>query len=459
MILYDNALIIPVDPAHSVIRNGALAVDGDTIADVGTSLALRHKYPNVKIVDMKGDILLPGLINTHLHLAQSLLRGMADELPLFPDWLQGRIWPMQASYTPEEFLVSARLALCEILKTGTTTFVEPMMAAHYGMDNLVNELTRVGIRGVISKIVMDNRIPNSLPAGMTEEREASFRAAIDAFERYEGAANGRVHIWFGPRWTGIFDPTLFSEIAGYMREYGMHTDVHYAEDVNDVAAIREGSGGLTPAEYLVKTGLAGPDLMVIHGPFFPESDYHILAETGTQFSHCPISAMQGSLGYCDVVSLRKTGVNVSLGTDAMACSNNADLFLDMRVAALLQRLHYHDATVIKAWDILEMATICGARAIGEEDRIGSLEKGKKADFIVLDTHQIKFAPDANPVSNVVYSAVGNDVCLTVVDGKVLYDAQNGGLQTLDEEGCIHDANELGKQKYEWLLSLDRMKTL
>ena len=163
--------------------------------------------------------------------------------------------------------------------------------------------------------------------------------------------------------------------------------------------------------------------------------------------------MQGSLGYCDVVSLRKTGVNVSLGTDAMACSNNADLFLDMRVAALLQRLHYHDATVIKAWDILEMATICGARAIGEEDRIGSLEKGKKADFIVLDTHQIKFAPDANPVSNVVYSAVGNDVRLTVVDGKVLYDAQNGGLTTLDEASCMNDANELGKQKYEWLLSI------
>lgn len=447
MQLYENARILTVDRRRTVYPDGAVAVEAGRIADVGPAARLRKAYPGAQRVDCRGGILLPGLINTHIHLAQCLARGMADELPLFPDWLQGRIWPLQASYSPEEFLVSARVGLCEMLKTGTTTFVETMLAQHYGLDGLVEEVERSGMRGMLSKIVMDDTIPNALPKGMTESRDASLASAIDYYKKYHGAAGGRIGIWLGPRWTGLFDPHLLFDLAQVMGEYGMHTDIHYAETAEDVQAIFDATG-MTPAQYLQKTGLAGKNTVAIHGTAFPREDYRILAETGTSVAHCPVANMAIALGYCDAPGMLAQGVNVSLGTDAMACNNNADIFLEMRGASLLHRHTKGDTRALPAWDILEMATIRGARALGLEEEIGSLEVGKRADFILVDTDKIKFAPDLNPVSSVVYSANGADVSLVVVDGRVL--CRGGALLTLDEERCMAKAKELGRKKAEQL---------
>ena len=449
MKLYTDAVIIPVDKDHRIIENGALAIEGNTIVDIGDSDIIKSRYPDGEVFDLKGGIMIPGLINTHIHLAQSLLRGMAEEMPLFPDWLQYRIWPMQGSYTGEEFLVSARLALCEMIKTGTTTFLETMLADHYGIPGLVKEVESCGLRGMLSKIVMDRNTPNDLPDCMTESLDSSLALAIDYYKEYNGAADGRVGIWFGPRWSGMFEPKLLPLIAENMHKYGIHTDIHYAEVTEDAESIRKATG-LTPGQYLKETGLAGPNTVIVHATKLADTDYEILAETGTSISHCPISAMHGSLGYLDVPKALDTGVNVAMGTDALACDNNADLFLDMRVGALLQTFVKSDSRALPAYKVLEMATINGAKALGLEDKIGSLEIGKRADFAVLNTNQIKYAPRVNPVSYVVYGSVGNDVMLTVCDGKELY--RNGKVLTMDEEKCMTEANILGKAKYEKLLN-------
>ncbi len=426
---------------------------------------------------------MPGLINTHTHLAQCILRGMADDMPLLP-WLTQRIWPVQGGYTPEQYLASARVGMAEMLLRGTTTFVESMTAGHYGMEGLVDAVEHSGMHGMLSRIVMQPREGMLLPPSMTEGIDAGFAAALEAKKRYDHSADGRIQIWLGPRWTAMFSQELMARVARYMDEYGFRTTLHYAEEKSDVAAIRAATGltpaqflhssgaarpemllvhctalpqgdeallaeesdvaairaatGLTPAQFLHSSGAARPEMLLVHCTALPQGDEALLAEDGVSVSYCPGSNMKTAMGLNRAWDMLRAGVNVTFGTDAPACDNNSDLFLAMRLGCLLQKHEQRDPTVLSAEQAIEMCTIGAARAIGLDREIGSLEPGKRADFIEVSLRQPRLCPLNNPASAIVYGAMGDAVKTVVVDGKTL--VREHALLSMDLGQVLEDAH-------------------
>ena len=437
MHIYDHAIILTVDEKRRVYLDGALAVEGSRIAAVGTRAALEQAYPNVPRIHCQGNILMPGLINTHMHLAQCMLRGMADDMPLLP-WLTQRIWPVQGGYTPEQYLASARIGMAEMLLNGTTTFVESMAASHYGMEGLVEAVEQSGMRGMISKIVMQPHKGMLLPPSMTEGFDASFEAALEAKKRYDHSADGRIQIWLGPRWTAMFSQELMERVSRYMNEYGFRATLHYAESPEDVAAIQAATG-LTPAEFLRAKGAAKKEMLLVHCTALPQGDEALLAEDGVSVSYCPGSNMKTAMGFSRAWDMLQAGVNVTFGTDAPACDNNADLFLAMRLGCLLQKHEAKDPTVLSAEQAIEMCTIGAAKAIGMEREIGSLEPGKRADFIEVAVQRPRLCPLNNPASAIAYGATGDAVKTVVVNGNTL--VRDHKLMSMDLGRVLEDAQK------------------
>jgi cytosine/adenosine deaminase-related metal-dependent hydrolase len=425
--VYHNATVVTMDAKRRIFEKGALAVSGTRILDVGREEEVLSKYGNAKRIDVEGDILLPGLINSHMHLAQTMIRGLADDLPL-TTWLGERIWAIQASYSAEEAKTSAELGIAEMLLSGTTTFVESMIAHNYGIDGIAEAVESSGIRAALSKVVMEPLQGTILPDGLRETKEGSFEEARSAHERWHGKNDGRIMVWLGPRWTGSFNPPLLETVKRTMDELGMRATMHFAESTEDVEAIRKETG-LTSVEFLEKMGLARPEMLLVHCVCLEDKDIDILAQTGISVAHCPVSNMKIGMGYCRVLDLIDKGVNVTIGSDAAACNNNCDVFLDMKEAAMLHKHENRSSTALPAERVLEMVTINAARAMGLEDEIGSLEPGKKADFIVVDIHKPWLTPSPNPVSTLVYTATGQDVKMVVVNGEIV--VQDRNLLTMD----------------------------
>lgn len=441
MLLYHNAVILTVDEKRRILMDGAMLINGSRIEDIGSSKAILEKYPDAERIDCEQNIMAPGLINTHMHLAQCLLRGLSDDMPLIP-WLTERIWPFQGSYTDKTYLASARLGMADMLLNGTTTFVESMVASHYGMEGLVEAVDRSGMRGILSKIVMEPLPGMLLPQSMTETWEQSFGNALDAYRRWDHTADDRIRIWLGPRWTGMYNERLMDEVGRYMQEYGFYTTLHFAESSEDVETIKEATG-LMPAQFLRKKGLSRKEMMLIHCTWLPACDDELLAEDGVSVAYCPISNMKLALGTCRAYDLQQAGVNMTIGTDAPAVDNNSDMFLAMRFGSYLQRFLKSKPDILRAEEMVEMATINAAKAIGMEASIGSLEIGKKADFILVDAHAPRLYPVPNPVSAFVYAATGENVKTVVVDGKTL--VRERKLLSMDLPRVLEDAHRVQKE--------------
>ena len=436
MKLYYNATILTVNKRRDIWQPGALLTCGNRIADIGESEILRQRFPEAQQIDCKGNILLPGLINTHIHLAQCLGRGIADDLDVLT-WLTKRVWPMQCNLTPELFLTGAKLNIAEMLLGGTTTFVDPMVLGRYGIEGYVNAVLESGMRGMLARVVMEPLPGSLLPKEMTETKEDSFREAISAFENWNNVGDGRVGIWIAPRWTAMFNERLMEDVRKVMDQYGFMSTLHYAETDEDVTTIKKETG-MTPGEFLRAKGLSRKEMMLVHCVKLPGSDDKLLAEDGVSLAYCTIGNMKLAMGNCRAYELKKAGVNVTIGTDATACDNNSDMLLAMRMTSIVQKNLADDPTVMSAEEILEMATINSARALDLEEEIGSLEVGKKADFILIDTYKPRLRPAPNPVSAVVFAASSEDVAMTVVDGKIL--VKDSKLLTFDVPDLIDEAD-------------------
>lgn len=442
--LYKNGIIITMDAQRRIITDGCIAVEGNSIAAVGKTSDLIRLYPDSPTYDLKGKILLPGLIDSHVHMAQAMLRGAADDLPLM-QWLSERIWPLQGNYSAKEGRASAELCMLEMLKSGTTTFIEAMLASTYGFEGIASALEASGLRGVLAKIVMEPPAGSSLMhGGLIEERQASFSEAVQMHRKWHGQAANKIQVWLAPRWTGFVNPELMAEVARLMQEENFRVTMHFAQSPEEVAAIRERFNCST-VELLEQIGLVGEKLLLIHATYLSDQDVESLARTRTHLVHCPLSNMKLGMGYTRVPELLERGVNVALGCDGAPCNNNYDLFLEMRTAAIIHKGRTFDPTVLPAETVLEMATINGAKALGLEQEIGSLEVGKKADFIVIDTDQAHLTPSPNPVSTVVYAAKGSDVELVVIDGETI--VEKGEVKTMDAEKILAAARESAEKIY------------
>lgn len=446
--LFEHGTLITVDKARRIVEDGAILVRDGRIAAVGKTYDLAQAFPDDPREDLRGDVVLPGLVDTHVHLAQAMIRGCADDLELI-EWLGKRVWVLQGNYDEADGRASAELCMVEMLKSGTTAFLECMLAGRYGLDGIAEALIRSGMRGILSKIVMDTATyaskDNWMYPGMREDRDTSLRQALDAFDRWNGAGDGRVQVWFGPRTPGGVSPELYREIARLADERGMGITVHLAE----VRADREfllGTYGRKPVEFAQDVGLLGPRRVLAHVIWVDDDEIRMLAETGTHVTHNPASNSKLASGFARIAEMVEAGVNVTVGCDGGPSNNTYDLLRDLRWVCYLQKARLLDPETVPAERALEMATINGARALGREDEIGSLEVGKKADFVVLDMNKPHLTPSPNPVSTVVHCATGADVRLVVIDGKTV--VRDGRVLTLDEEQVMRTARSRAEALYQ-----------
>jgi cytosine/adenosine deaminase-related metal-dependent hydrolase len=444
MRIYEHGTLITVDEQRRIISDGAMAVQDGRFLAIDKTRILRERFPAEPRTDLQGKVVTPGLVNTHVHLAQAMIRGCADDMELL-DWLGKRVWVLQGNYTEEDGRASAELCILEMLKSGTTAFVESMLAGRYGFDGIAEVVLQSGIRAALSKIVMDVATyatkDSWMHPGMIEERETTLRDTLAMHEKWNGAGNGRLQVWFGPRTPGGVTPELYRELSALTRERDMGITVHLAEVQADRKYLNE-EYGQTPAEYAEDVGLVGPNVLLVHTVWMDAHDIDILSRTHTNVAHNPCSNAKLASGIAPIPEMLAADVNVGLGTDGGPSNNTYDMVREMRWASYLQKARTLDPTVMPAETVLEVATINGAKAMGLENEIGSLEVGKQADFVVFDLDKPHVTPSLTPVSTLVYAASGADVDTVVVSGQVV--VQDGHCLTLDEERILRNARERAK---------------
>lgn len=411
----DNAFFLLNDGSGKVTR-GSLRVEGGKISALRKSLP---KKKGEKRIDLRGRLVIPGFVHTHVHLCQTLFRNFADDLELL-DWLKERIWPFEGAHNEASLYASARLGIAELLAGGSTTILDMGTVRH--TDAIFEAAKELGIRAFIGKCLMDR---DDNPKTLREPTKQALRENLELLERWHGEANDRLRYASAPRF-------LLSCTEGLMRELKLLRDAndmlvhsHASENLSEVEAVRK-LYGCENIEAFHRLGLASPKLVLAHCIHLSEAERRILAETFTRVSHCPSSNLKLASGLCNVPELRKLGVSVSLGADGAPCNNNLNMFQEMRLASLLQKPH-HGPTAMPAREVFEMATIEGARALGLERDIGSLEVGKKADLVCIDLSDPSVAiepSEKNPeqaYSALVYSASSSCVRQTWIDGRLVYD--------------------------------------
>jgi 5-methylthioadenosine/S-adenosylhomocysteine deaminase len=367
-----------------------------------------------RAINAGGNYLLPGFIHTHLHLCQTIFRGYADDLALM-DWLERRIWPMEAAHTPTSLRAAARLAAAELLLGGTTTALT--METVHDTDAVFEALEPMGLRAVVGKCMMDS--DNEVPTRLLEDTRASIDESLALAARWHGRANGRLRAAFAPRFAVSCTRELLEEVGrlSALRELLVHT---HASESRDEIALVQSRTGMFNVEYFEDVGLASPRLCLAHCVWVDEAEQDRLRDHEVKVSHCPSSNLKLGSGIAPVSDMRARGISVSLGADGAACNNQLDMFTEMRLAATLQAMS-RGPGALRARDVLAMATREGARALGLMDELGSIEAGKRADLVMIDRDRPHLAPRPDPVSTIVYAARASDVRTTIVDGEVLVD--------------------------------------
>ncbi len=431
----DNATIVTMNDAFEVFE-GSLSIRGSRIAAVGAV----SSEPHDRVIDVDGALVLPGFIQTHVHLCQTLFRGLADDRALM-DWLRTRVWPLEAAHDTESLRISARLAAAELL-TGGTTSVLTMETVH-DTDVVCEEAARSGLRATIGKCLMDADDPD-VPPRLHEPTAAALDEALALHTRWHGQADGRIRVALAPRFALSCTQDLLESVASISSRDGLLVHTHASESQGEIALVRERTG-LDNVPYLAATGLLSPRLCAAHCVWVDDHAQSLLAESDVKVLHCPGSNLKLGSGVSPVVELRRRGITVSLGADGAACNNRLDMFAEMRLAALLQAARLGPGH-LTARDAVWMATRAGAQTLGLDDEIGSLEPGKRADVIVVGrggSHQL---PRHDPYSTLVYASQPGDVRFTLVDGHLRVD--NGNLVGLDRDELDRSAVRITRQLIE-----------
>jgi 5-methylthioadenosine/S-adenosylhomocysteine deaminase len=419
-LLIRQATLVTVNPNDEVLASADLAIADDTIVGVG---AAPDGFVPDRVFEGKDRIVLPGLINTHTHLSMTLMRNYADDLDFWP-WLIERIKPLEDHLDPEDVRIGARLGIAELIRGGTTCFHD----MYFHLDEVADEVAIAGVRARLCGALFDN-------SGRGEEL---LRAGVGLHERWHGRANGRITVGLGPHSAYLCSPPYLREVLAEAHRLDCGLHIHLAESEREVNDSRE-RHGVTPVQQLAELGCFDVPVVAAHAVYVDVADQRLLQQGGVSVAHNPSSNLKLANGIAPVVSLRAQGVNVSLGTDGAASNNNLNLFEEMHLAALLHKWRERDAEALPAREVLRMATIRGAQALGLDAELGSLEVGKRADVVIVDAAQPHLAPRHDPIALLVYAAQAADVCTVLVDGQVLLD--NRVLTTLDTDSLIAAATE------------------
>src|SRR2546423_343496 len=422
-ILIRNGTIVTMDEKNSIVRGDVLIRDGH-ISEV--SGAINADADDT--IDAHGCAVLPGFVQTHIHLCQTLFRGAADDLALI-DWLKKRVWPMEAAHTTDSVRASAQLGIAELIKGGTTCALTMETVRH--TEEVLRVVEETGFRATVGKCMMDKG--DDVPSQLHENTRDSIDESVRLIEKWDGAAGGRIRCCFAPRFAISCTHELLSEVSQLAKKHGVMIHTHASENKSECEIVERETGKRNVA-YLDSLGISGPHVVLAHCVHLATEEMESLAQTKTNVALCPSSNLKLGSGLARVAEMLARQIPVSLGADGAACNNRLDMFTEMRTAALLQKLA-HGPEILPAARVLRMATIDGARALGLEREIGSLEAGKRADVIVVDLTR----PHASPrrediVSTLVYSAQASDVRATIIDGRVLM--RDGELTTLNEESVI-----------------------
>ncbi|BBH20950.1 5-methylthioadenosine/S-adenosylhomocysteine deaminase [Paenibacillus baekrokdamisoli] len=426
----ENGIFVTMDDNRPVLK-GHMVVEGDTI------LYLSEEAPDplpegAERINGQGLVFMPGLVNTHGHAAMSLLRGYSDDQSL-QVWLEQKMWPMEAKFTDDDARWGTSLAVAEMLKSGTTSFVDM-----YDRMHIVAEVVeQSGIRGVLTRGVIGLCPPDVQTSKLNEAKQ---------FVRdWNGQAEGRITAMLSPHAPYTCPPDYIARIVEAAHELDVPLHTHMSESAAEVAQNVK-DYGCRPVEHLDKLGFFTRPSLLAHAVHLNDEEIALLAERGAAVSHNPVSNLKLASGIARVPDLLKAGITVSLGTDSAASNNNLDLFDEVRLSALIHKGISGDPTAIPAWEALKMATTYGAKAIWQEKRLGMLKEGMKADFIALNVEQPHFYPQTDMVSHLVYSGSGRDVLHVWIDGKQV--VKNGECLLLDEARIRHEA----QQCFERLLS-------
>lgn len=417
--------------ARREILDADILTDGDHIAALGVDIASLPEAQGAEQVDMSGRVLLPGLIQAHMHTTQILFRGLCDDLELM-DWLEKRTWPLEGSHSASSNAASARLAALELIRSGTTALVDMGTIRHE--DAIFEVMEEVGLRGLFGKCMMDEG--ESVPAAMRESTADNLRETERLIRKWHMRGNGRLRYAVAPRFIPSCSDALLASARDLARANGLRLHTHASENRGEIALV-EGSRHMRNVLYLHELGYTGEDVLLAHCVWLDDEEKRVLADTGTHVVHCPSSNTKMSSGFAPVAELRSMGVNVALGLDG--AHNHMDSFLEMRQASVLQKALLNNPLALPAPEALEIATLGGARAMGQEAEIGSLEVGKKADLIALDLDMPHTLPAVgrDVVGRIVYEATRENVTDSMVDGRFLY--RDRKFLTLDAGTVLRDA--------------------
>ncbi|MFN2396138.1 MAG: amidohydrolase family protein [Bacteroidales bacterium] len=403
LIIHD-AMIITMNSEYKIYVDGAIVIKNDRILAIGDTAEIIDNYDAREMIDGSGKLIMPGLINTHTHVPMTIFRGYADDMPLH-EWLYDYIFPVESEFVnAENVTLGTKLAMAEMIRSGTTTFND----MYYHIEDIANVVDQVGMRAVLSESVIDFPAPNS------PTPEDGLKTAEELIKKWNN--HPRITISVSAHSPYSCSAKLLLSAKTLADKYKVPFNIHVAETRKEFDQTQK-DFGLTPVGYLDQLGVLDKNVIAAHGVHITDDDIRILAERGVSVAHNPECNMKLASGVAPIPELMKAGVKVGLGTDGVASNNDLDLFDEMHTAAILHKLNSKDPTVLDAQTVIEMATMGGARVLGMENEIGSLEAGKKADMILMDMLQ----PHAHPIYNIysllVYSMKAADVESVIIDGK------------------------------------------
>ena len=426
-ILVSNGIVLTLDNENSQIKNGSVAIKKDKIVAVGDADEFAA-WEVSRIIDASDCIIMPGLVNTHTHAAMICFRGLADDLPLMT-WLNEHIFPAESKLDEERVYRATLLACSEMIMSGTTCFCDMYLFE----DAVARAAKRSGMRAVVGEVLYDFPSPNYGPI------EQGFAYSEMLIKKWKN--DPLIKIAIEPHSPYLCSPDLLKKAFLIAKAHDLRLVIHVSETESEVKNIKD-KYGLTPIGHLADLGVLAPNLLTCHCVVLTDEDISLLRQFDVKVAHNPESNMKLASGVAPIPALLKEGICVGLGTDGCASNNNLDLFQEMDTAAKLHKVNTFDPTVLDSTTTLRMGTIEAAHALGLGEITGSLEVGKKADIIVLDTKKPHLTPMYNPASHLVYSARGSDVITTIINGEVVMEDRR--LFTLDLEKTMDDIRKIAE---------------
>ncbi len=421
--LITNGHLLTMDDSLTEFKNGAIAFRGDKIIYVGPVESASGIVAEYEI-DAKGKFVLPGFINGHTHIGMSLMRGLGDDLALM-DWLTKVIWPFELKMTPDDVYTASLLSIAELLQSGVTTIND----MYFHMDSVVRAIEETGIRAILGYGMIDLGNEQKRLAELKEERR---------FINSILGRSDRIMVSVTPHAANTCSKELLQESIALAKEYNIPIHIHLSETKGEIKAIKKETGK-SPVEYLEEIGLFDAKVIAAHGVWLSESELKILSKHDVSIIHNPSSNLKLGSGIAPISKLFEHEITVGLGTDGPASNNNQSILFEARLAALLQKGHNLNPKILPAVDALRMATSLGAKSLGLQDKIGSLEVGKQADIIMIDTRSAHTVPSDNPYSTIIYSAWTSDVSDVFVAGQHLI--QNHKFKTINIDSVITNAKK------------------